>query len=419
MMPSETQSPREIEREIEIERAELKDTIADLQDNFSIERVVRQATHLMRDNGGEIGRSISRSVKQNPLALAVTGVGLAWLIFGSEPRPSDDRPRRRGFSDRDWDDDSDDEPMFRRRPANRASAHYGGAQSPSRAADHFPPRRDIPEWAMPERHRDERYATSHHERDTRSSMPVAAYNDKLNAESGPSSNAAAGVMSKAQSAVASAKDTAQRAKDTMRDGAADVKAKADETLTFAEAGISVRADAARDRAGDLQRRLSKGTEELSEAARHRVLAAREKALAAQQSLSRAQRRGADAAADFYDEYPLAVGAVAMAVGAAIAGAMPRTQMEDEMMGEQSDALIEEAERIFAEEKAKAQEVASAAVEEVRAIGAETKANLDSNAPGTKSAEEAVLDEAKSATDRVIRATAAKAEETKLGEPGKS
>ena len=87
-MPSENQSPREIEREIETERAELKDTISDLQDNLSIEGVVRQATSLMRDNGGEIGRSISRSVKQNPLALAVTGVGLAWLIFGSEQRSS-------------------------------------------------------------------------------------------------------------------------------------------------------------------------------------------------------------------------------------------------------------------------------------------------------------------------------------------
>ena len=418
-MPSENQSPREIEREIETERAELKDTISDLQDNLSIEGVVRQATSLMRDNGGEIGRSISRSVKQNPLALAVTGVGLAWLIFGSEQRSSDDRPRYRGFSDREWDDGDDDEPMFRRRPASRASAHYGGAQSPSRAADHFPTRRDLPEWVMPERRRDERYAAGHHERDTRSSMPVAAYNDKLDAESGRSSNAAADAKNRAQDAAASAKDTAQGARDAMREGAADLKAKADGALTSAKDGLSARADAARDRVDALQRRLSQGTEELSEAARERVLVAREKALAAQGSMTRAQRRGADAAADFYDDYPLAAGALAVAVGAAIAGAMPRTQMEDEMMGEQSDALIDEAERIFAEEKAKAREVAATAVSEAKAVGAETKAKLDSSAPGTKSAEEAVVDEAKSATDRVIHATTAKAEETKLGQPGKS
>ena len=414
-MPSENQSPREIEREIETERAELKDTIADLQDNFSIEGAVRQATSLMRDNGGEIGRSISRSVKQNPLALAVTGVGLAWLIFGSEQRSSDDRPRDLGYDGGDWDDD---EPMFRRRPARRPSARYGAAQSRPRAAGHLPPGRELPEWATPVRHRDERYAAGYPARDTHSSMPVASYNDKLDEESGRSSNAAAGVTSKAQSAAGSAKESAQAAKDSVRTGAADFKSKADGTLASAKEGLSARADRARDRADALQRRLSQGTEDLSEAAQHRVIVAREKALAAQRSMARAQQRGADAAADFYDDYPLAAGALAMAVGAAIAGAMPRTQVEDEMMGEHSDALIDEAEWIFAEEKAKAQEVASTAVSEAKAVGTETKAKLDNSAPGTKSAEEAVVDEAKSATDRVIHATTAKAEETELGDPGK-
>lgn len=418
-MSSESQSPREIEREIETERAELKDTIADLQENLSIEGVVRQATNLMRDNGGEIGRSISRSVKQNPLALAVTGVGLAWLIFGSERRSPDDRPRRRDWDDSDWQEDDDDQPMFRRRLANHPSSRYGDAQTPARAADHFPPRRDLPEWAMPVRHRDERYAAGHRERDTDGSLPVAAYNDRLDAEHRSSSNADVDAKTKAQNAASSAKDTAQDAMDSVSEGAADLKAKAGDKLTSARAGISARADATRDRAEAVQRRLGQGTEDLSEAARQRVLAAREKALAAQRSVARAQRRGADAAADFYDDYPLAAGALAVAAGAAIAGAMPRTQLEDEMMGEQSDALIDEAERIYAEEKAKAREVAATAVSEVKAIGAESKAKLDSSAPGTKNAEEAVVDEAKSATDRVVRATAAKAEATKLGEPGKS
>ena len=68
---------------------------------------------------------------------------------------------------------------------------------------------------MLERHRDERYAAGHHERDTRSSMPVAAYNDKLDAESGRSSNAAADAKNRAQDAAASAKDTAQGARDAI------------------------------------------------------------------------------------------------------------------------------------------------------------------------------------------------------------
>jgi hypothetical protein len=270
---------------------------------------------------------------------------------------------------------------------------------------------------MPVRYHDERYAADDGERDTHGSRSIAAYNEKLDAESSGSSSATTGVKRKAEDAAASVKEKSQGAKDAIGQGAADLKAKADGTLASAKAGVSARADAARDRAYAMQRRLSQGTEALSEAARERVLVAREKALAAQQSMARARRRGADTAADFYEQYPLAVGALAVAAGAAIAGAMPRTQLEDDMMGEHSDALIDEAERIFAEEKAKAEAVTATAVFE--AVGAETKVKLDSSAPDAKSVEGAALDEAKSAADRIIQATAAKAEETKLGEPGKS
>jgi hypothetical protein len=42
------------------------------------------------------------------------------------------------------------------------------------------------------------------------------------------------------------------------------------------------------------------------------------------------------------DYPLALGAVGLAIGAVVAAALPRTRREDELMGEQRDRLAEQA-----------------------------------------------------------------------------
>ena len=80
-MTNETRSPKEIERDIERERAGLTNTLSDLQDRFSIESLARQVSDQVREHGGDIGRSVSDAVKRNPLALALTGAGLAFGIM--------------------------------------------------------------------------------------------------------------------------------------------------------------------------------------------------------------------------------------------------------------------------------------------------------------------------------------------------
>ena len=102
MMTNDTRSPAEIERDIERERAGLSHTLEDLQDKFSVEGVVRQVSDQFREHGGDFGRSVTDAVKRNPIGLALTGVGLAWLMFGDSTgnRGSHD-PR---YSRRDLDD---------------------------------------------------------------------------------------------------------------------------------------------------------------------------------------------------------------------------------------------------------------------------------------------------------------------------
>ena len=170
---------------------------------------------------------------------------------------------------------------------------------------------------------------------------------------------------------------------------------------------------------------------MSEAARERVIAAREAALeayhSAEESARRNWRRGSRAAGDFFEEQPLVAGAIAVAVGAAIASALPRTRYEDEHLGKYRDDLMDEAERVYREESEKVRHVAEAAVGEARNIAHETadkvrdaaekvREDVDKSAPGNKSAVEDAADQAKgaakSAADRV--ASAADKEAQKQG-----
>lgn len=81
-MTNNARSATEIEREIEQQRSNLSSNIEDLQDKFSIDGVVNQVTRQVRENSGDITRTIARQVKENPIPFALTVVGLAWMIFG-------------------------------------------------------------------------------------------------------------------------------------------------------------------------------------------------------------------------------------------------------------------------------------------------------------------------------------------------
>ncbi|MFC6658165.1 DUF3618 domain-containing protein [Roseibium salinum] len=89
-MSHESRSTAEIERDIERERAALAQSLGDLQDRFSVEGVARQVTDQVVRHGGDLSHSVGRSVKDNPIALALTGVGLAWLIYSDSHRNAAD-----------------------------------------------------------------------------------------------------------------------------------------------------------------------------------------------------------------------------------------------------------------------------------------------------------------------------------------
>ena len=371
-MTNETRSPKEIEREIEEQRSDLTSNLEDLQDKFSIDTVVRQISDQFREHGGDMGRSISNQVKANPIPLALTGIGLAWLMFGNSQQPT----QRQRVSD-DYDDDSysASEREFRRSREDRGL--------PYTPPTTYTANRSVnePSWA-----RDD---------DNNDGSSVA---DRL--------------AQRADTVKQTATDGAQ----SVKDGLASARSTAADNVSKAKSTAGDAAQAAKQGLSNAGSRIAEGTETLTEEGRKRVIAARQKAVEMRRSAAQSVNKGSDATADFYNQQPLVAGALALAVGAALGGTLPRTKTEDDLMGSQSDTLFDQAERIFEEEKAKVLSVADTVKQEVQDIAAETKADLDSGAPGDKSAVEAIGDKAKSAAERVADKATSEAQAKDLGNP---
>ena len=381
-MTNETRSPKEIEREIEEQRSDLTSNLEDLQDKFSLDTVVRQISDQFREHGGDMGRSISNQVKANPIPLALTGIGLAWLMFGSSQRPQSEPRTSDEF---DYDRYSDVERDFQRDRKARGLPYTAPTSYGS-------PECSTPSWAE---------------------------DDNLDNGSSVSQKLATGVetaKTKASGGVEAARKGISNASTSASDAASSAAAKIGDAAASVKSAVGTASQSAKERVSSAGSRIAEGTEALTEEGRQRVIAARQKAIELRRSAARSVNQGTDAAADFYDQQPLVVGALALAVGAALGGALPRTNTEDDLMGSQSDNLFDQAERIFEEEKAKALSVADTVKDEVKDIAAETKADLDDGAPGDKSAVEAIGDMAKDTAKRVTDKAKSEAQEKSLGKP---
>tara|TARA_R110000787_G_scaffold51821_1_gene122429 strand:- start:60 stop:1292 length:1233 start_codon:yes stop_codon:yes gene_type:complete len=405
-MTSDTRSPEEIERDIERERAGLSNTLDDLQDRFSVETMARQVSDQFREHGGEIGRSVTEAVKRNPVAVALTGVGLAWLMLGDRTAPRrrhddgrDDRYREdRRYYDTHRVDPGEDARVGATgmpgtaRPAGRASgAQPGDRTKPSYSGTYSSPAH-TPSWARQDVDED----------GSGSKMRDAASDagDKV-------SGAASRAGDKMSGAASSAADAAREAGSSVADSARSAGGSVSEAGRSVADGARDFAASASDRAAGMRAALAEGTEDLSAEARLRVIAARERAIDARNAATRYARQGRDKAADAFEEQPLIAGALAVALGAALGAALPRSRVEDRYLGDRSDQLMDEAERIYAEEKHKLTEVAKAARDEAQDIAAEAKSDAES------AAKEAV-DKAKVSGERIADAAEAEAKKQNVG-----
>lgn len=389
MAMTDHRSPAEIEREIEEERRGLTGTLDELQSRFSIDRMTTEAGHFMRSQSGEIMHAMSRAVRDNPMAVALTGIGVAWMILGARRNGADEYGYRAESwgSDTDedhWSEDDDgygDETYGETGDGDASTVgstaygyragtegrYAGGSYDEGtgrRGGFHSTLRDEDPDWV-------------------RGYADVLGTTDDDDGEGYGSASTGERM-----------KEGFRRAGDRMRRGA----------------DAEGRIEKARRRLSQLRDRLAHGTEDLSEEGRRRVVAARERAVEARHQIARQWDRRSRSAVNAFDRQPLAAGALAFAAGAAVAAALPRTQMEDDYFGERSDQFLEDAERIFEEERAKLGRVAKATADEARAV-------MSEKAEEVKDGMGSVTEEARGATERVAAKAKEEAEKQKLGQPG--
>lgn len=267
---------RGLEAEVEQDRASLASKLDELTDRVSIDSIAKQAMGMIRSNA----HVVDDAVRANPLALALIGAGVAWLVFGGrdtrKPVPATEVGR--------WESE-------------------GGAARPvgEEAADD----------------------------------PDSEWSRQIDA-------------------------LRQRASASLRtggDGLRDTAAR--------------RAGVLADMTEGMREWFSHGLEDLSDAARERISGLRQQAYAAKLEMQRAAAQGSRKAGRMLDDHPMVAGAVALAMGAALATALPRTRIEDRTFGQESDRLMRAAADALRQERDQLTRVAGDVAAEVKSSVRET------------------------------------------------
>ena len=143
----------------------------------------------------------------------------------------------------------------------------------------------------------------------------------------------------------------------LRDGAARAL---DQTRDIAAERATVLADFA----AGMKKAFAHGLDDLAEAARARVIAARQKAYAAGLRTETQAREATRKAGRMIEDHPMIAGAVAFALGAALAASLPRTRVEDRTLGAERDRLLDQAAKALQTEIARAGRVAKGVADEL-------------------------------------------------------
>ena len=305
----------EIERELDDTRSRLDATIGALQQKLAPGTMVDQAVEYFTEGGGvELGRNLGRSLRDNPIPVALIGVGIGWLVWSNST--SNGRSDDADWQDRGW-------PRDRvglganRDPYGRRSHRYGGGfdQEVSR---HQP---------MP--------------------YEAAAYDD---------------LASKANRAAAAVKRNADEAEDAFQGRVEAARASvlgltrnAGEAMEGFRARVEEALGSAADSARSLAASAGDSASRLADRGREAVQGFYEQGASA---LHGVRDRAGDAAGqvrhfssrtiDYVQEQPLLLGALGITVGAAIGMLLPSSRYERRMAASLRDSLGESARQVVGE-----------------------------------------------------------------------
>ncbi len=330
-MTTSSTDPREIEAELERDRAELASTLDELSDRVSVDSLARDALNSVKSYAGSYTSTLDGAVRTNPVAVAMVGAGLAWLAFSGHRRSTSSRSagstafgsptvtttsRLGGSAGSPVHDDLSSEGGIPAPAASGFGSYVGGTSADDASSD------DHSWWDSIQ--------------DLRSKAAAALHR----------------VERDAASALGSVRDHLPgRGRGSGGGGGRDYDSERQSVISGFTSG--------------LRERFASGLESLPEPARQRIVSARERAYAASLQAEQAGRQAITDPARALEEHPLVAGAVAFALGAAAAVMLPRTDAEDRAFGGERDRLMDEAARLLRTERERAMQVAGGLVDEAK------------------------------------------------------
>ena len=78
--------PDQIEADLEKNRNGLASALDELTNRASVDYVAREALGLIKVNTAEATRSLDRMMRANPMAFALVGAGVAWMVLGGKDK---------------------------------------------------------------------------------------------------------------------------------------------------------------------------------------------------------------------------------------------------------------------------------------------------------------------------------------------
>jgi len=343
-------SAREIEREVEATRASVEETVEALKEKMTLGQMVDEAAGYFRTSGGpQMFSNLGHQVRENPLPLALVGLGLVWLMSGRrQPQIPPTYPyagagrRREGYTAYDY-----------RLMAEEDEAVYAGASHP-----------DYTEHSMGF---DETFSDDETDRSRSGNGMRRRLHDTRDKAAGAASGvigAASRLASGIGSAASALGSAAASAASGARSGAgAAVRGGSAAYRGASRLGAGAAEGAAHYSAGMYRGASRLGSGAYSGAARFgggAYSGASRVGSSAYYGASRLGYRTRDTFADVLEREPLALGAFGLAIGAALGALLPRTATEDRLMGEWRDELLEDAEAYGREQYERGRRVAEEA-----------------------------------------------------------
>jgi len=382
-MATTSTDPREIEADLERERAALATTLDTLSDRVSVDSLAKEALGMLKTHAGTATSSIDHVVRANPLAVALIGAGVAWMFLGNKVRgTSSSSDYGSGYA-------SDDDASSGYVPGG--SGTYLGSQSSSAGSS----------GSFGSTGSSSAYGASSFGSGS-SDYGRVGYVASDNDDDHAWSRDAHGLRARAADALRRIEHEAKSYYDSLRSGLSNLTSGSGQSRDFDAERQSVISGFT----SDLRARFSSGLDNLSPEARERVIAARERAYGA---MLQAERMGRDVLRDpgrAMEEHPIVAGTVAFALGAAAGAAFPSTDYENRTFGSERDRLIDEAARLLRQERERAVQIAGSLGQEIKAAAAET----------VEAVTDTVTDKAGQAAHRV---TDRAAEEIRSGQQGGS